>query len=153
MEGILEEEGIAPDRLTPEEDSLETIGNALFGKFVLLDREFLRPGDRIVVLTSAFHAPRSLTIFRRVFGPDHEVAAVTVDTTRGAEEEIRLAAHELGTDARSSREIFGLTDPLTGTTSPVAPGDHATLFCLLLLHHDLYRHRHDLRRKYGARLV
>lgn len=48
-----------------EEDSLDTVGNAVFTK--LLIREHIDRTAHIRVITSKYHAPRSLAIFRRVF--------------------------------------------------------------------------------------
>lgn len=57
------------------------------------------------------------------------------------------------TEARSSREIFGLPDPLRGIIETIDDRDEVTLFFQLMLHHDFYKHRYDLLRKYRPALL
>ena len=54
--------GVAPDRLMIEENSRTTFENALF------TRDLVKPvaGERWILITSAWHMPRSMGIFRKV---------------------------------------------------------------------------------------
>jgi uncharacterized SAM-binding protein YcdF (DUF218 family) len=61
VEAHLAEFGLAQDRVRFERRSRNTVENARFTK-ALLD---LKPGDRVLLVTSAFHMPRSMGLFRR----------------------------------------------------------------------------------------
>lgn len=54
--------GIAPDRIVIENDSRNTYENAEFTKALLKPT----PDDRWLLVTSAYHMPRSIGVFRRV---------------------------------------------------------------------------------------
>jgi len=72
--------GIATDRITIEEESRDTAENAVFTK-PLADP---KPGERWLLVTSAYHMPRSIGAFRRV---GFMVEAYPVDyRTRGIED-------------------------------------------------------------------
>jgi uncharacterized SAM-binding protein YcdF (DUF218 family) len=72
--------GIAADRITIEEESRDTAENAVFTK-PLADP---KPGERWLLVTSAYHMPRSIGAFRRV---GFMVEAYPVDyRTRGIED-------------------------------------------------------------------
>ena len=69
--------GIAHDRITAEEQSRNTIENAVFSR-LLADP---KPGERWLLVTSAFHMPRAIAAFRAAGFP---VEAYPVDwRTRG----------------------------------------------------------------------
>lgn len=57
--------GVAPDRITTENQSRNTFENALFTRR-LLDP---KPGERWLLVTSAFHMPRAVGTFRAVGFP------------------------------------------------------------------------------------
>jgi uncharacterized SAM-binding protein YcdF (DUF218 family) len=57
--------GIPPDRVTIERNSRNTVENAVYSK-VLADP---KPGERWLLVTSAYHMPRSIGIFRKVGFP------------------------------------------------------------------------------------
>jgi uncharacterized SAM-binding protein YcdF (DUF218 family) len=72
--------GLPPGRLMVEERSRNTHENALFS------RELLKPraGDRVLLVTSAFHMPRAVGLFRKV---GFDVMAYPVDyRTAGADD-------------------------------------------------------------------
>jgi len=69
--------GVPRQKLFLEESSLETIGNAVFSKKVLLKRQF---GKNILVITSDYHLPRSLFIFKHVFGPLYQIDGASCRT-------------------------------------------------------------------------
>jgi uncharacterized SAM-binding protein YcdF (DUF218 family) len=52
--------GIARDRITAEEQSRNTIENAVFSRLIAQPK----PGERWLLVTSAFHMPRSIAAFR-----------------------------------------------------------------------------------------
>jgi uncharacterized SAM-binding protein YcdF (DUF218 family) len=59
------ERGIPADRILPEAASYDTIGNAFFSRVMHVEPLALR---RLLVITSAFHMPRTELIFRWVYG-------------------------------------------------------------------------------------
>jgi uncharacterized SAM-binding protein YcdF (DUF218 family) len=69
---ILAALGVAPDRVTLELNSRDTLENALFAKRVLAPK----PGERWLLVTSAFHMPRAIACFRAA---DFPVTAFPVD--------------------------------------------------------------------------
>ena len=74
---LFESFGIARERLTPEDKSRNTVQNALFSK-ALADP---KPGERWLLVTSGYHMPRAIGIFRRA---GFAVEAYPVDwRTRG----------------------------------------------------------------------
>jgi hypothetical protein len=59
--------GVDPRTVLPETCSYDTIGNAYFARTIHVDPRGFR---RLLVITSAFHMPRTEAIFRWVFGLD-----------------------------------------------------------------------------------
>ena len=59
------EAGIPADRILTETHSYDTIGNAFFSRVMHVDPRRLR---RLLVITSDFHLPRTMAIFRWVYG-------------------------------------------------------------------------------------
>jgi uncharacterized SAM-binding protein YcdF (DUF218 family) len=77
VEPHVAEFGLAPGRILFERRSRNTVENALFTKEML----GLKPGDRVLLVTSAFHMARSIGLFR---GAGYDVVAYPVDfRTRG----------------------------------------------------------------------
>jgi uncharacterized SAM-binding protein YcdF (DUF218 family) len=73
----LEALGVAHDRIVAEEQSRNTIENAVFSRLLANPK----PGERWLLVTSAYHMPRSMGVFRAVGFP---VEACPVDwRTRG----------------------------------------------------------------------
>jgi uncharacterized SAM-binding protein YcdF (DUF218 family) len=69
--------GVAPDRITAEEQSRNTIENAVFARLIAQPK----PGERWLLITSAWHMPRAMAVFRAAGFP---VEAYPVDyRTRG----------------------------------------------------------------------
>lgn len=74
----LEALGVAHDRITAEEQSRNTMENAAFARLVANPK----PGERWLLVTSAYHMPRAIAAFRAANFP---VDAYPVDwRTRGA---------------------------------------------------------------------
>jgi hypothetical protein len=68
--------GADPGRILMEESSYDTIGNAYFSRMIhAVPRGFAR----MLVITSAFHMPRTEAIFRWVYRLEGPGAACTVD--------------------------------------------------------------------------
>jgi uncharacterized SAM-binding protein YcdF (DUF218 family) len=73
----LEALGVAPDRITAEEQSRNTVENAVFSQLLAQPK----PGEHWLLVTSAFHMPRAIATFRAAGFP---VEAYPVDwRTRG----------------------------------------------------------------------
>jgi uncharacterized SAM-binding protein YcdF (DUF218 family) len=81
--GLLETLGVARSRLILEGRSRNTLENATFSKDLVAPK----PGERWLLVTSAYHMPRSIGIFRRVGFP---VEAYPVDWRTGGDEEDSL---------------------------------------------------------------
>lgn len=62
---LLIEAGIAPDRITIEDKSLTTWENAVLTKQIINPA----PGSRWLLVTSAFHVPRAVGVFRKAGWP------------------------------------------------------------------------------------
>jgi uncharacterized SAM-binding protein YcdF (DUF218 family) len=61
----LEDLGVARERITAEEQSRNTIENAVFSRLIANPQ----PGERWLLLTSAFHMPRAVAVFRAMGFP------------------------------------------------------------------------------------
>jgi uncharacterized SAM-binding protein YcdF (DUF218 family) len=111
--------GIAPERLAFDEDSRDTMENAAFSRRIAQPM----PGERWLLVTSAYHMPRAVGVFRRAGFP---VEAYPADwRTRGVIDAARpfgsLADGLKRTDT-AAREWFGLVAYwLTGRTSDLFP--------------------------------
>jgi uncharacterized SAM-binding protein YcdF (DUF218 family) len=80
----LEALGVAHDRITAEEQSRNTIENAVFSRLIANPK----PGERWLLVTSAYHMPRAMGVFRAAGFP---VEAYPVDwRTRGPTDLARL---------------------------------------------------------------
>ncbi len=80
---LFETFGIAPDRVIIEEQSRNTVENAVFSRLIAQPK----PGERWLLVTSAYHLPRAMGVFRKA---DFAVEAYPVDwRTRGADDVLR----------------------------------------------------------------
>jgi uncharacterized SAM-binding protein YcdF (DUF218 family) len=69
--------GIPPERIIAEEQSRNTVENAVFSRLLAMPQ----PGERWILITSAYHMPRAIGVFRAAGFP---VEAYPVDwRTRG----------------------------------------------------------------------
>lgn len=97
--------GIAPERVTLEEDSRNTWENAVYTKALLNPK----PGETWLLVTSAWHMPRSMGIFRKI---GFDVIPYPVDyRTLGDRRDIflpRLAPQELTMLGDAIHEWIGL---------------------------------------------
>jgi uncharacterized SAM-binding protein YcdF (DUF218 family) len=81
--GLLESFGIARDRIILEDRSRNTVENAVFSKAIIQPK----PGERWLLVTSAYHMPRAIGVFRKAGFP---VEPYPVDwRTRRAEDGLR----------------------------------------------------------------
>lgn len=117
---ILENLGIAKERLILERDSRNTWENAIFTKKLVAPK----PGERWLLVTSAFHMPRAMGIFRKA---GFDVEAYPVDWRMGGRDELfaftRNGADGLGKTDVAVREWIGLlTYRVLGWTGELLPG-------------------------------
>jgi uncharacterized SAM-binding protein YcdF (DUF218 family) len=111
--------GIAHDRITAEEQSRNTIENAVFSRLLAQPK----PGERWLLVTSAYHMPRAIAAFRAAGFP---VEACPVNWhTRGpidAMEPFDSFAAGLGMTNIATHEWIGLIAyRLAGKTSELFP--------------------------------
>ncbi|HLC47302.1 MAG TPA: YdcF family protein [Candidatus Nanoarchaeia archaeon] len=69
------EKGIPKERLILEEDSRDTVGNAVFSKKIFLKNKL--PQKKIVLITSDYHMKRALMIFTHVFGNGYSFIGIS----------------------------------------------------------------------------
>ena len=116
---MLEELGVAKARLTAERQSRNTVENAEFVKAVARPKE----GERWLLVTSAFHMPRSMGLFRRA---GFKVEAYPVDRRASKSEAFSfysVAMNGLERTDIATREWIGLTAYwLTGKIDQFFPG-------------------------------
>jgi uncharacterized SAM-binding protein YcdF (DUF218 family) len=111
--------GVAPGRVEIEDRSRNTLENAEFTKRLITPK----PGDRWVLITSAFHMPRAMAAFRNA---GFAVEAFPVDWQFGKTSDLYWPYRALiglaMTDA-AAREFLGLlVYRLTGRSSELFPG-------------------------------
>lgn len=115
----LEALGVAHDRITAEEQSRNTIENAVFSRLVANPK----PGERWLLVTSASHMPRAIGAFRAAGFP---VEAYPVDwRTRGPADFVRpfasLSDGLQRTDAAAHEWVGLFAYWLTGKTTTLFP--------------------------------
>ena len=114
----LESLGVAKSRLTIERLSRNTLENAVFSKALVAPK----PGERWLLVTSAYHMPRSVGLFRKAGFP---VEAYPVDWRVGAS---RFSFMDIAVDGLSrsdlaTREWMGLLAyRIAGKTDELFPG-------------------------------
>ena len=117
---ILEGLGIPKERLILERESRNTWENAIFTKQLVAPKA----GERWLLVTSAFHMPRSMGIFRRA---GFNVEAYPVDWRMGGRDQLfaftRNGANGLGKTDVAMREWIGLVAyRIMGRTDELLPG-------------------------------
>ncbi len=118
---VFEGLGIDKSRLIMERRSRNTLENALFSKELAAPK----PGERWLLVTSAFHMPRAIGLFRKAgfavepYPVDWRVAA----TLREALSLSQIAGDGSGRTDAAAREWMGLAAYwITGKTSALFPG-------------------------------
>lgn len=117
---VFEGLGIDKSRLTMERRSRNTLENAEFSKALVAPK----PGERWLLVTSAFHMPRSIGLFRKAGFP---VEAYPVDWRVGGRASLftftNLALEGLWRTDAGTREWMGLIAyRATGKTDDLLPG-------------------------------
>ena len=117
---LLESFGIPRERITLEGQSRDTDENARFTKALVNPK----PGERWLLVTSAYHMPRSIAAFRHVGFP---VEAYPVDWRTRGRSDLTRPFNSVGDGLRrtdtAAREWIGLLIyRLTGRTSELLPG-------------------------------
>jgi len=112
--------GIAHERITAEEQSRNTIENAVLSRLIANPQ----PGERWILVTSAYHMPRAMAAFRAAGFP---IEAYPVDwRTRGPIDALapfKSVADGLGRTDTAVREWVGLVAyRLSGKTAELFPG-------------------------------
>jgi uncharacterized SAM-binding protein YcdF (DUF218 family) len=115
----LEALGVARDRITAEEQSRNTVENAVFSRLIANPK----PGERWLLVTSAYHMPRAMGVFRAA---GFAVEAHPVDWhTRGPVDVLRFPSSlsdGLGRTDAAIHEWVGLVVyRLTGKTEELFP--------------------------------
>ena len=116
----LEALGVAHDRITAEEQSRNTIENAVFSRLIVNPK----PGERWLLVTSAYHMPRAMGVFRAA---DFPVEAYPVDwRTRGPADLVRpflsLSDGLQRTDTAAHEWVGLFAYRITGKTTALFPG-------------------------------
>jgi len=124
---LLEDFGVAKDRIILEGESRTTAENAEFTKRLVSPK----PGERWLLVTSAFHMPRSIGSFRKV---GFDVEAYPVDwRSQGWTEALDPFDKMSGGLARADSAIHEWTGLigywLTGHSSELFPGPRASNAC------------------------
>lgn len=124
---LLQALGIAPERLVIEDKSRNTVENAVYSRLLAQPK----PGERWLLVTSAYHMPRSIGVFRKA---GFAVEAYPVDwRTRGPVDALRpfiTMGDGLRRTDTAAREWVGLAVYwLTGRSSELFPGPAAATGC------------------------
>jgi uncharacterized SAM-binding protein YcdF (DUF218 family) len=117
---LLESLGVARGRITLEDHSRNTVENAVFSKAIVQPK----PGERWLLVTSAFHMPRAIGVFRTVGFP---VEPYPVDwRTRGAQDAVQpfgtISKGLQQTDTAVHEWVGLLVYWVTGRSSELFPG-------------------------------
>ncbi len=116
---LFERLGVAPGRIVAEDKSRNTVENAVFSKQIAMPK----PGERWLLVTSAYHLPRAVGVFRKA---GFAVEAYPVDwRTRSPEDALRpfaLMGDGIRRTDTAVREWLGLVAYwLTGKSSELFP--------------------------------
>ena len=116
----LEDLGVAAERITAEEQSRNTIENAVFSHLIAHPK----PGERWLLVTSAYHMPRAMAVFRAA---GFRVEAYPVDyQTNGWRDLLHVSgslSDGLSRTDNALHEWIGLVAyRVTGKTPELLPG-------------------------------
>ncbi len=157
MQGIFEKQCDGGCEIYKEEDSLDTIGNALFSKLFIVQNGWGLQNRSIMVITSDYHAIRVLSIFKRVFDPKTRIIVEVIRTPSFEKQHIlpELTIKEMSTAHHSNFSIFRPEASLIrleqdeNLSEQENTWDESEIFYHMLMKHDMYRNRFDLLRKYA----
>ncbi|MES2355110.1 MAG: YdcF family protein [Pseudomonadota bacterium] len=148
MKDYLIANGVTADRLISEEDSLDTIGNAVFTKLILRESAISR--SNILLVTSDFHGPRAVYLFSAIFGPHYHVAAALQPFSNSSPElMVRIIHAELTQIATFANQMLTLPALPGAIASTSLHGDESAVLFQMLLNHDLYQSRWEIAHRYG----
>ena len=121
---LIESLGVSRDRILIEDRSRNTAENAAFSKAIADPK----PGERWLLVTSAFHMPRAVGCFRRA---GFAVEAYPVDWHTSGPRDMLLGSGKVGgglaaTDLAVHEWIGLLVYRLSGRTSELFPGPDAS---------------------------
>lgn len=142
MQRELQEAGLT-NTIYLEDKSMDTIGNALFTKFLLKFNKLIFEGIKILIVTSRFHTMRSLFYFEQLFGKGAIFAAHGVKTATSASLE-KLSVHELISQYNASHSL--------GIFEQNEVQDDQDVLLKLFENHALYKNRYDLIREFLGRI-
>lgn len=77
MEKYLVKHGVGTGQIIKEEESLDTVSNAVFVRKIIEER---RDWKRILLVTSDWHMERALWIFQKILGGDYQVVPLPVSS-------------------------------------------------------------------------
>ncbi|MDR3698192.1 MAG: YdcF family protein [Candidatus Sulfopaludibacter sp.] len=136
--------GVEPERILMEESSYDTIGNAYFSRVI---HATPRGFERLLVITSAFHMPRTEAIFRWVYGLespgapcavdfdtvpdcgiDPTVLAARVEKERTALEAVATLRSEIRTQAQLNAWLFTVHGAYSWKGERAVPPENAPLY-------------------------
>lgn len=137
--------GISPQRLIKEEDSLDTVGNALFS-YLTLQNINVKKGN-ILLVTSDFHSPRALFLFRNIFPNTYKIALATAQSSEGTKN--NLVRSELSNWSISLIDLFSWEQAISSNMQLKNIKGMCSVFYNTLAKHKLYTNRPDLMRKYN----
>jgi uncharacterized SAM-binding protein YcdF (DUF218 family) len=117
---LIESFGVAKSRLTLEERSRNTVENAVYSNALAAPK----PGERWLLVTSAYHMPRAVGAFRKA---GFDVDAYPVDYRTGGAEDLLIPFDDAASGLRrtdiAAREWVGLLVYwITGRSSAFFPG-------------------------------
>ena len=125
-----------------EDKSMDTLGNALFSKFELIQERRLSQIKKVLVYTSNFHTPRALHYFKRIYISDYAHSIVAYGITTEDSDLKKITAHELISEYRADTRL-GIFD-----SHPHNPIDDQAILLKLFKNHDLYQKRYDILERY-----
>lgn len=115
---LQKEIGVPPEDLAVEEQSLDTVSNAVYTKLLLLQSGCRAP----VVISSCYHIPRVSYLFSHILGGEFEPTYVSAPTGLGPADYHRHWHSESMKMIEAVRVIDGLD---------AWPGDHEKVFAFL----------------------
>lgn len=126
-----------------ETDSVDTVGNAVFTSFTLINNKI--KGNNILIITSNFHGSRALFLFQKILQPDYKVAVALAPFS--GDNLSFLIASELRQQAIAIETILQW-GRLPGRTSTQSVKNSCDTLFQMQVRHKLYLFRWDLSHKY-----
>ncbi len=112
--------GVAPEHILCEPHARDTVGDAVFTKRNLVNAA---GWQRLLVVTSDYHAARTREIFAFIYGPGYSISVLGSPDDKG---------ESAVDDERNSLAAFHTT------FANITPGDDAAIYERMLAHHPFY---------------